>query len=116
MADRILFIGWNRVVAGREQQAMKLWEKSMEFYSGLQSSGGIDNFEPVLLSSHGGDLNGFIILRGDSNKLARVQEDDTFIDLLVEAEYCLEGFGVVPGYIGDRIMDQLSRWSKLFAE
>jgi hypothetical protein len=34
MADRILFIGWNRVVAGREQQAMQLWQKSMAAYVG----------------------------------------------------------------------------------
>ena len=78
MADRILFIGWNRVVAGREQQAMQLWQKSMEFYGGLQSNGRIDSFEPVLLSAHGGDLNGYMILRGDADKLAGVQEDDTF--------------------------------------
>ena len=51
MADRILFIGWNRVVAGREQQAMQLWQKSMEFYGGMQSNGRIDSFEPVLLSA-----------------------------------------------------------------
>ncbi len=49
MADRILFIGWNRVVAGREQQAMQLWQKSMEFYGGLQSDDRIDSFEPAFV-------------------------------------------------------------------
>ena len=116
MADRILFIGWNRVVAGREQQDMQLWQKSMEFYGGLQSSGRIESFEPVLLSAHGGDLNGFIMLRGDAEKLTGVREDSVFIDFAVEAEYCLDGFGIVSGYIGDTIIDQLSRWSKLFAD
>jgi hypothetical protein len=29
MADRVLFIGWNRPVVGREQQAMKLFQKAM---------------------------------------------------------------------------------------
>ena len=82
MADRILFIGWNRVVAGREQQAMQLWQKSMEFYGGLQSNGRIDSFEPVLLSAHGGDLNGYMILRGDADKLAGVQEDDNLLTSL----------------------------------
>jgi len=116
MSDRILFIGWNRVVAGREQQAMQLWQKSMEFYGGLQSNGRIESFEPVLLSAHGGDLNGYMMLRGDADKLAGVQEDDTFIDIVIEADYCLDGFGVVPGYIGDGIADVLARWSKLFSE
>ena len=36
MADRILFIGWNRVVAGREQQAMQLWQKSMAEYPDIK--------------------------------------------------------------------------------
>ena len=116
MADRVLFIGWNRAVVGREQQAMQLFQKVVEFYGKLQADGRIESFEPVILAAHGGDLNGFIIIRGNAEKLAGVQGDDTFIDLVVEAEYCLDGFGVVPGYIGDSIMEQISRWSKLFAE
>ncbi len=30
MVDRLVFIGWNRPVVGREQQAMKLFQKAME--------------------------------------------------------------------------------------
>ena len=116
MANRILFIGWNRVVAGREQQGMNLWQKAMEYYEGLKSGGRIESYEPVLLSAHGGDLNGFIILRGDAEKLAGVREDNIFMDLASEAEYCLDGFGIVGGYIGDSIRDNLTRWSKHFAE
>ncbi len=115
MADRILFIGWNRVIPGREQQGMKLWEKAFEYYGGLLSDGRIESFEPVLLSSHGGDLNGFVILRGDAEKLAGIREDSTFIDLATEADYCCEGFGYVGGVIGDGIVEQLTRWSKHFA-
>ena len=115
MADRILFIGWSRVVAGREQQALQLWQKSMEFYGNLQSNGRIESFEPVLLSSHGGDLNGLIVLRGDADKLAGVREDETFIDITIEADYCLHGLGVVPGWIGEGITDVITRWSRLFS-
>ncbi len=39
MADRVIFIGWNRPVVGREQQAMKLFQKAMEYYSKLKTSG-----------------------------------------------------------------------------
>ena len=116
MADNVLFLGWNRVVAGREQQAMKLWQKFMEFNTGLQSEGKIESFEPVILAAHGGDLNGFIMIRGDAEKLAKVRADDVFGDLAIEANYCLDKFGIVVGFIGDGINDQLSRWSKLLAE
>ena len=113
MADRILFIGWNRAVVGREQQAMQLFPKTVEFYSKLQAEGRIESFEPVLLSAHGGDLNGFFLLKGEAKKLAEVREDETFIDMTVEAGYCLDGFGIVSGFIGEALTDVFSRWSKL---
>ena len=116
MADQVLFLGWNRVVAGREKQALQLWRKSMEYYDGLQSGGQIESFEPVILSAHGGDLNGFIMIRGDAEKLAKVRADNVFGDLATEADYCLDKFGIVAGFIGNSLMDQMSRWSKLFAD
>ena len=51
MADRVLFMGWNRSVSGREQQAMQLFQKCMEFYGGLQADGRIEGFEPVTTGS-----------------------------------------------------------------
>jgi hypothetical protein len=88
----------------------------MEYYASLQSDGRIESFEPVLLWAHGGDLNGFIIVRGDAEKLAGVEEDERFFDIMAEADYCLEGAGVVRGDIGESITNSISRWSKLFAE
>ncbi len=113
MADRILFIGWNRAVVGREQQAMQLFQKSIEFYGKLQADGQIESFEPVLLSPHGGDLNGFVLLKGEAEKLAKVRRDETFLDLTTEAGYCLEGVGIIPGLIGEGLTHAFSRWSKL---
>jgi len=69
-----------------------------------------------LLSRHGGDLNGFIMLKGDEKKLAEIREEDTFIELTLEASLCLDGFGIVSGYIGKGVTDILSRWSKLIGK
>ena len=116
MADRVIFMGWNRPVVSREQQAFQLFQKSMEFWAKLQADGRIESFEPVILSAHGGDLNGFIIIKGDANKLSEILEDDNFRDMVTEAGYCLEGFGVVRGFIGEGTTDQLARWSKLIGK
>ena len=115
MADRVLFIGWNRPAVGREQKAMQLWQKAMEYYNKLQTDGRIESFEPVLLTAHGGDLNGFVMLKGDAEKLAEIRREDNFIDLTFEAGYCLEGFGVIVGYVGEGLTDAFSRWSKLIS-
>ena len=115
MADRVLFLGWNRSVAGREQQAMELFQKCLEFYGGLQADGRIESFEPVILAAHGGDLNGFVLLKGEAEKLDEVRRDDTFTNLSIEANYCLDGFGIIPGYIGEGLTDAFSRWTKLIS-
>lgn len=113
MANRVLFIGWNRPVVGREQQAMNVFQRSMEYYSKLQTSGKIESFKPIMLAHHGGDLNGLIILKGDAKKLAEIREEATFVENTIEAAYCLDGFGIVSGYVGEGMMDIFSRWSKL---
>ena len=116
MANNVIFIGWDRPVVGREKQAMQLFQKAMEYHSKLQADGRIESFEVVILSAHGGDLNGFIMLKGDAKKLAEIREEDTFIELTLEATLCLDGFGIVSGYIGKGVTDILSRWSKLIGK
>ncbi len=113
MADRVLFMGWNRPVVGREQQAMELFQKGVEFYGKLQADGRIESFEPVILAAHGGDLNGFFLIKGEAQKLAELREDEDFVQIVIEAGYCINGFGVVPGYIGEGLTDVISRWLKL---
>ena len=113
MADRVIFMGWNRSVTGREQQALQLFQRSMEFWGKLQAEGRIESFEPVVLAQHGGDLNGFIMVKGEAEKLSEIQADDTYIDITIEAGYCLDGYGVIAGYTGDSLADTFSRWSKL---
>ena len=113
MADRILFLGWNRSVTGREQQALKLFQKGMEIFGKWQADGRIESVEPVLLAAHGGDLNGFIMLRGDAEKLSELRQDDTFLNFAIEANYCLENFGVILGYIGEGLTDTFNRYSEL---
>jgi len=109
-----LFVGWNRGIPGREQQAMQLFQKVMEYYGQLLADGRIESFEPVILANHGGDLNGFVLLKGDPAKLDEIRREETFMDHSVEANYCLQNFGIVPGYVGDGIADVFSRWTKLF--
>ena len=112
MADQVLFIGWDHPVIGREQQAMQLFQKCLQYYGKLKSEGKIESFEPVILGAHGGDLNGFFYVKGEAAKLAAVQQEETFMDIVTEARYCIEGFGVISGYTGARLTDMMSRWAK----
>jgi hypothetical protein len=113
MADSVIFMGWDTQVVGREKKAMELFQRAMAYYSKLQADGRIESFEAVILSAHGGDLNGFVMLKGDAKKLAEIRREDTFLQLVIECGYCLQRFGVVSGYTGAGVTNVISQWSKL---
>lgn len=115
MADRVLFIGWNRPVIGREKQALENFGKGVQFFGKLQADGRIESFDTVLLDAHGGDLNGFHIVKGSAEKIAGIRQDETFIDLIIEAGYCVEGVGIVNGVIGEGITNVMPRYMKLIS-
>ena len=85
----------------------------MEYYGKLQADGRIESFEPVILTAHGGDLNGFFLVRGDGKNLEEIRREDDFVNLVIEAGYCLDGFGVVTAYIGEGLEAVFKNWAKL---
>ncbi len=112
MADSALFIGWNRSVHGKEKEALEVFASALAFYGKQAAAGVIESFEPVLLTQHGGDLNGFVLIRGDSQKLHAFTQSDDFRDLLLRADMCVMGIGVIHGYIGEGMMRELARFQK----
>lgn len=107
MAGEGLFIGWGPVVRGREKQALQVFQESMEYYGKLQQDGQIDGFDVYLLAPHGGDLGGFVVLQGDTQKLAQVRFSDEFEQLLVRASSIIDNLGVVIAYSGDALAKQM---------
>ena len=96
-----LFIGWGPAVRGREQQALQVFNEALQYFGGLQQQGEIEAFEPVALEPHGGDLYGFLLLRGDPDKLNRVRASEEFLRLNQRAQLVVEGLGVVTAFVGD---------------
>jgi hypothetical protein len=103
MADFGLFVGFGYPVRGRERQAVKVFNEAVEYYARLQQQGEIESFESVFLEPHGGDLNGFTLIRGDRDKLASIRTSDEFARLSIRADLIVEGFGVIGAQLGEQI-------------
>ncbi|MBW2188776.1 MAG: hypothetical protein JRG93_04155 [Deltaproteobacteria bacterium] len=86
MADAALLIRWDRPVPGREQQALALFGKSLEYYGTLQSEGAIESFEPVLLGPVSIDLSG------------------------------IEGFGVIDAYLEGELQSRMAKYAQVAAQ
>jgi len=103
MAGAGLFVGFGLPVRGRERQAVRVFTEALEYYARLQERGEIESFETVFLESHGGDLNGFTLVRGDPDKLASIRASDEFQRLSLRADLITEGFGVIGAVLGERV-------------
>ena len=107
MADAGLFIGWGEAVRGRETEAVGLFNEVLAYYTRLQEEGTIESFEPVFLEPHGGDLNGFILIRGEAEKLAALRVSDEFTQLSLRATLIVDRFGVVGADMAERLQSQM---------
>jgi hypothetical protein len=101
MADGGLFIGWGAPIVGREAKGLEVFNEALQYYGRLQQEGRIQGLEVGLLEPHGGDLGGFILLRGNREQLAQLRLDPDFERMTTRATLVVEGVGVVSVLTGD---------------
>ncbi len=107
MSDHGLFIGFGIPVRGREARAVEVFNESMQYYAGLQQKGTITSFEVALLEFHGGELGGFVLLRGEREKIAMLRVDPEFQGLQTRASLAVENIGVVGAVLGAELQRQM---------
>lgn len=107
-----ILIGWTRPIPGREQQAREVFQQSLGYYGRLQSEGKIESFEPALIEPHGGDFNGFVLVRGEQSRLDEVRSSEEFLELVARGNYSVQGFGVLRVHLGEGVQKQMARFFK----
>jgi hypothetical protein len=103
MATGALMIGWGPVVPGREQKSLQVFNEAIQYYTRLVQQGTIESFEPVALEPHGGDLQGFVLVRGDREKLNALRTSEEFLRLNNRAALVVNNLGVINAFIGEEL-------------
>jgi hypothetical protein len=116
MAGEALFLGWGPVVRGREQIALQVFQETLEYYGKLQQEGRIESFEPVLVAPHGGELGGFILLRGERGRLDEIRSSEEFERLVVRAATVVDDVGVINAFTGESLGQAMSRFQSVSQE
>jgi hypothetical protein len=110
MATAVLFIGWNRPVAGRESDAWKfLGGEGQEVLARFQKQGFFERLERVALTPHSGPVNGFFLLFGERAKLDELRRTDDFERFSLQLMTMFDGYGVVPGLNGEGLDKAMAR-------
>jgi hypothetical protein len=116
MADAGLFIGWGAPVNGREAKGLEVFSEALAYYGRLQQEGVIEGFETALLEPHGGDLQGFILLRGSEERLAQLRVDDEFVRLSTRASLVVDSVGVIAAALGDGLEQAITTYQEAITE
>ena len=112
MGTNVVFLGWNQPYPGRERMSTDHFREYMQYLGGLQQAGTIQAFDAVFLNPHGGDLNGFVFIRGDSAKLDALLSSEAWETHLMRAGLELNGLGMLRGVTGDLLMKQMESYIK----
>jgi hypothetical protein len=116
MPDAGLFIGWGAPITGREAKGLEVFNEALAYYARLQQDGVIEGFDTVLLEPHGGDLQGFFLLRGSEDSLATLRVDDDFVRLTTRASLIITGLGVVGAALGDGLESAIGMYQEAISE
>jgi hypothetical protein len=116
MADAGLFIGWGAPITGREAKGLEVFNEALAYYARLQQEGVIEGFETAILEPHGGDLQGFVLLRGSEDALAKLRVDDEFIRLSTRASLIVQSLGVIGAALGDGLGNAIGMYQEAISE
>jgi len=113
MSSSVILFGWNRSIPGREKVSAGHFDEFVKYLGGQQQNGAIQAFDIMFLDAHGGDLNGFFLIRGESAKLDTLVSTTEWITHITRASLHLEGSGVIRGVTGDEIMKRMAIWTSV---
>lgn len=116
MADYGIFVGFGTPVRGREAKSLEVFNEAMQYYARLQQEGRIESFEAAFLDPHGGDMDGFILLRGQRETLSRLRVEAEFERLTTRANLVVDGIGVVGASLGEGMARTIAMFQDAIGE
>jgi len=114
--DSALIIQWGATAPGRERKAVELFGETLRFLTGLVTKGRVASVEPFFLQPHGGDVEGFFIMRGDRDELNKIRGEDDFQRYSVRAQAVVQHFGVIEAITGEQLNKHMAWFTEAARE
>ena len=116
MAKGALYIRWGFPTPALAERAVREFAEAMEYWKRKQEEKMIDSFEAVFLDYIGGDLSGFLLIRGDREKLNKIRMDPEFESRNQKVALLVPNFGVVDAFIGEDLQRRMTQYQQALAQ
>jgi hypothetical protein len=98
MSTACLFIAWNHPYPKMHKEAFGfLTSQGLEMVAKWKKEGWFKEYELIGITPHCGQINGFMLFKGERPKLDELRRTDDFEKFAMQMASMFEGFGVVPG-------------------
>ncbi len=111
------FIKYGRLVPGREEKAVELFNETITFWKKHLTEGKITFFEPVLFASGDREIDlGFFFIKGYEEKLTLILASEDYRMLLTRAAYVVDHLQTEMLVVGEEVLRQAERTAKVAPE
>jgi len=93
-------------------QGPKVLQEAMGYLVALAGEGKIGPFEPVLLDPHGGDLTGFVMVKGTHEQIGDLKRSEQFLKIVAKIQLVHSCVRVVDAYAGEELETIFSAWDQ----
>lgn len=115
--DTGLMIRWGPVQAGREDQALALFNDTVNYFASLMESGKISGFEPYMFTvTDFEEEAGFFIVKGSFADIFALMDSDEYKSMVTKANLLLHHVKISMVNFGDGVAAQLDQFNKARAE
>jgi hypothetical protein len=94
-------------------KAAKAFKEALEHWKRKQKEGAIDSFEAFFLDYYGGDLSGFLLIRGDREK---IRTDHEFENRTMRVAALVPNLGIIDAFTGDELQRRMTEYQKALAQ
>ena len=108
----VLFIGANKPIVGRDQDAINLWIETPSWLDRQMRANWFQRFDGIWLTAHGGTMNSAWLCYGERARMDEWRRTDEFEAWVFRASNCLADLGVIPGVNFAASRDTMERMKK----
>ena len=109
MVEAALCTAWEDPIPGREKQALNVYNEAMQYWAGLQQEEKIERFDVTVLALSGGDMAGFLVVRGTSKQIDSVRRSKEFQQNIARGQLVASHLKVASAYV-DQGLTQFMGW------
>lgn len=113
MAEAALCTTFGEPVPGREKQALKIYGDTVEYYTRLQQEGKIERFDVTIIGPTGGQVNGFIVVRGTANQVDTLRRTKEFQQMINSVQLVASHTSVHDAYVDEGLAQIMSQYQEV---